>query len=109
MGKEHRKPYRGGKAIDKTCRNHGGCPACEGNRKYSDTKRRQSADEKLKEYYIEMILSTEDGKEYIIKGDFDTPISQAQIINKKESLPKRCNGRQSWRKKKKIWKNQKEG
>lgn len=31
-GKEHRKPYRGGKAIDKTCRNHGGCPACLSNR-----------------------------------------------------------------------------
>lgn len=24
-GKEHRKEYRGSKAIDKTCRNHGGC------------------------------------------------------------------------------------
>lgn len=33
-GKEHRKPYRGAKAIDGTCRNHGGCPWCEGNRKY---------------------------------------------------------------------------
>lgn len=31
-GKEHRKPYRGGKAVDKTCRNHGGCPACLENR-----------------------------------------------------------------------------
>ena len=49
MGKEHRKPYYGAKAIDGTCRNHGGCPVCEGNRTYSDTKRRQSADDKLKE------------------------------------------------------------
>ena len=31
-GKEHRKPYSGSKAIDKTCRNHGGCPWCEENR-----------------------------------------------------------------------------
>ena len=31
-GKEKRKPYRGSKAIDHTCRNHGGCPWCEGNR-----------------------------------------------------------------------------
>lgn len=31
-GKEHRKEYRGGKAVDKMCRNHGGCPWCEGNR-----------------------------------------------------------------------------
>ena len=33
-GKEKRKPYRGSKAIDKTCRNHGGCPWCEENRKH---------------------------------------------------------------------------
>ena len=33
-GKEHRKPYRGSKAIDKSCRNHGGCPWCEENRKH---------------------------------------------------------------------------
>lgn len=25
-GKEHRKPYRGSKAIDCICRNHGSCP-----------------------------------------------------------------------------------
>lgn len=24
-GKEHREPYRGAKAVDKTCRNHGSC------------------------------------------------------------------------------------
>lgn len=24
-GKEKRKPYYGAKAIDRTCRNHGGC------------------------------------------------------------------------------------
>ena len=49
MGKEHRKPYRGAKAIDTTCRNHGGCPWCEGNRKHFDTKYRKIADEKLDE------------------------------------------------------------
>ena len=31
-GKEHRKQYRGAKAVDKTCRNHGGCPHCEAGR-----------------------------------------------------------------------------
>lgn len=31
-GKEKRKPYRGAKAIDKQCRNHGECPICKGNR-----------------------------------------------------------------------------
>lgn len=38
-GKEHRKPYRGAKAVDATCRNHGSCKWCESNRKYSDKKR----------------------------------------------------------------------
>ena len=37
-GKEHRKPYRGAKAIDRTCRNHGGCPWCEENRKHKYRK-----------------------------------------------------------------------
>ncbi len=31
-GKEHRKPYRGSKAVDKSCRNHGSCKWCLGNR-----------------------------------------------------------------------------
>ena len=31
-GKEKRKPYKGSKAIDRSCRNHGGCPWCEENR-----------------------------------------------------------------------------
>jgi len=33
-GKERRKPYRGSKAIDPSCRNHDGCPWCEENRKF---------------------------------------------------------------------------
>lgn len=37
-GKEHRKPYRGSKAIDPSCRNHGGCPWCEGNRLFREKK-----------------------------------------------------------------------
>ena len=48
-GKEHRKPYFGNKAIDKTCRNHGGCPWCEENRKYKNIKRLKKALDKLKE------------------------------------------------------------
>lgn len=31
-GKEKRKPYRGAKAVDSTCRNHGSCPYCRDNR-----------------------------------------------------------------------------
>jgi hypothetical protein len=31
-GKEKRKPYYGSKSFDYTCRNHGSCPYCQGNR-----------------------------------------------------------------------------
>lgn len=33
-GKEKRKPYRGAKAVDATCRNHGSDKWHEGNRRY---------------------------------------------------------------------------
>lgn len=33
-GKEHRKPYRGSKSIDRTCRNHGSCDWCRENRQW---------------------------------------------------------------------------
>ncbi len=49
-GQEHRKPYRGGKAIAKSCRNHGGCPWCEENRKYKYLKEDKKTLDKLKEW-----------------------------------------------------------
>jgi len=48
-GKEHRKPYCGAKAIDRTCRNHGSCPWCYGNRNYKNIKRDEAANQKLME------------------------------------------------------------
>ena len=48
-GKEHRKQYRGAKAVDKTCRNHGGCPWCEENRQYKNLKRMQAMIDRMKE------------------------------------------------------------
>lgn len=39
MGKEHRKQYRGSKAIDNTCRNHGSCAYCRENRTFKNRKR----------------------------------------------------------------------
>lgn len=33
-GKEHRKPYHGAKAVDKTCRNHGSCEHCAAGRRH---------------------------------------------------------------------------
>jgi hypothetical protein len=40
-GKEFRKPYRRSKRFDRSCRNHGGCPYCENNRKHSTKVRMQ--------------------------------------------------------------------
>ncbi|MCC8068478.1 MAG: hypothetical protein LIO71_01775 [Ruminococcus sp.] len=45
-GIEHRKQYRGSKAFDRTCRNHGGCEVCLRNRMYKNLKRIQSANDK---------------------------------------------------------------
>ena len=33
-GKEHRKPYTGSKIYCQSCRNHGGCQWCEGDRRH---------------------------------------------------------------------------
>lgn len=49
-GKEHRQSYRGSKAFDKTCRNHGGCSWCESNRKYKYLKKEQKMLDRLKEF-----------------------------------------------------------
>ena len=46
-GKEHRKPYTGSKAIDGTCRNHGGCEWCAENRKH---KFRDKQEDEIKEW-----------------------------------------------------------
>lgn len=48
-GKEHRRPYYGSKAFSKQCRNHGGCPWCEENRKYKYLKTSQKMLDKMKE------------------------------------------------------------
>lgn len=46
-GKEHRKPYRGSKAIDPLCRNHNWCPYCRENRthKFRDKHPQEPGDE----------------------------------------------------------------
>lgn len=43
-GKEHRRQYVGAKRVDKSCRNHGSCPWCQGNRKHNYRKRLSAAD-----------------------------------------------------------------
>ena len=52
-GKEHRKPYYGSKAFDPSCRNHGGCPWCEENRKKKYIAKEIGMEQQLKEMEIE--------------------------------------------------------
>lgn len=52
-GKEHREQYHGSKAIDKTCRNHGGCDWCLGNRYYRNKKIDVSMEQRLDEYVLD--------------------------------------------------------
>lgn len=49
-GREHRKPYRKEKAVDRTCRNHGSCVYCKANRLYSARKTLLEVAEKIQEY-----------------------------------------------------------
>lgn len=53
--KEHRKPYTGCKAIDATCRNHGGCSWCEANRCRKFIVREQASAARLKEFHFEEV------------------------------------------------------
>ena len=43
-GKEHRKQYYKSKAVDKTCRCHGGCLICYANRMHKTIKAQNKAD-----------------------------------------------------------------
>lgn len=48
--KERRKPYTGGKAIARSCRNHGSCDWCRENRLYRNMIQQDMMDSKLDEY-----------------------------------------------------------
>lgn len=43
MSRTHRKPYTGSKATDRTCRNHGSCAWCRGNRTAGNRRREDAA------------------------------------------------------------------
>ena len=45
--KEKREPYRGSKRFACSCRNHGGCPWCEGNRMYRSIRLKIKSDDEL--------------------------------------------------------------
>lgn len=47
--KEYRKPYTRAKAIDRTCRNHGSCEWCKGNRLYQQNKAEEASRQTLED------------------------------------------------------------
>jgi hypothetical protein len=51
MSRTKRKPYTQSKRFDTTCRCHGSCEWCEGNRRYQDVSNRKAADMELSEFF----------------------------------------------------------
>lgn len=45
MSRTIKRPYRKSRAFATSCRSHGGCPWCEGNRTHATAKRLLSAEE----------------------------------------------------------------
>ena len=43
MSRSVKQVYRKSKRFDKSCRNHGSCPYCQGNRHYSHDKRNEES------------------------------------------------------------------
>lgn len=48
-GKEKRKPYYGAQATDCTCRPHGSCEKCKGNRLYQRLRKEEASKQALRE------------------------------------------------------------
>lgn len=55
--KEHRKPYRGAKACDKTCRNHGSDDWAKDNRLYRSNKLLEKSEQDLEEMDLVIEIS----------------------------------------------------
>lgn len=53
-GKEHRKEYRGAKAVDKTCRNHGSDDWAKDNRLYRANKLLEKSEQDLENFNDEI-------------------------------------------------------
>jgi len=53
--KDRRKPYHDGRSCDQTCKNNRTCKRCNDKRQFFDRKYREVAEDKLKEYYKEVL------------------------------------------------------
>ena len=50
MSRTEKQEKRGGKAVDSSCGNNKGCPACEGNRLHKHRKKKQTKSNGVIEY-----------------------------------------------------------
>jgi len=50
-GKEHRKPYRKAKAVDRSCRNHGSCPYCANGRQFKHKRAEYDYNKAINDYF----------------------------------------------------------
>ena len=65
--KEHRKQYRKSAAFDVSCRPHGGCPWCLGNRTHKHKRREPAPDGKgIVQYW-----HNEEGYFADVSGEFE--------------------------------------
>lgn len=66
FGKEKRKQFRKSKRFDRTCRNHGKCPWCEGNRTYQARKEHKRIQSLEKQEEYEEVPEPEKSEKYEI-------------------------------------------
>ena len=50
MSRTYRQKKTGGKAVATSCRNHGDCPWCQGNRRYNEKRDLEKAEYEEKEF-----------------------------------------------------------
>ena len=79
-GKEHRKPYRGSKAFDPYCRNHGPCGYCEQNRKHKFRDKHPAELCEYDEAFTIQEMLEETGRCEICKLDCPAKIDNVMII-----------------------------
>lgn len=92
-GKEKRKPYRGCKAFDPACRNHGSDTYMNKGRLHNRTKAEQQADAKIKEAQNEPIITNREWLESlsdeelaeVLLGSFSIFIAVDRSVGTKEN------------------------
>ncbi len=89
--KEHRKPYRGAKAIDATCRNHGSDNWSKNNRLIQSTREKLKAQSKISDAQSEeqsnrewMDSLNDDDYAHMLAGSFQVFLQVHRAFGTKE-------------------------